>query len=101
MKEKQIDILLNYEAYAVTIACCLRLFPCYSFRVSYLYKNVSVASFAVFLTASTRGRIPSILIEVTRYNVTAWTKEGKIILTIASIVGIFYIQVKLIKNKNT
>ncbi len=80
----------------------LRFFPFIPSGVVTFTAAIGEVSFIIFLFASSLGKIPSLLIEAySVHSVTAGTMEGKIILTIGSIVGIFYIWAKLVRKKNT
>ncbi|WP_010676512.1 TVP38/TMEM64 family protein [Bacillus timonensis] len=87
---------------AFMIILLLRLFPFIPSGVVTFTAAIGEVSFIVFLIASSLGKIPSLLIEVySVHHVTSGTMEGKIVLTIVSIVGILYILAKLVKKEHT
>jgi uncharacterized membrane protein YdjX (TVP38/TMEM64 family) len=102
-KHSLIDKLLSAKGKeAFMMILLLRLFPFIPSGVVTFTAAMGEVSLIIFLFASSLGKIPSLLIEAySVHNVTAGTMEGKIILTVVSVVGIMYIWAKLVRKKNT
>ncbi|MEH7225683.1 VTT domain-containing protein [Bacillus sp. JJ1566] len=77
----------------------LRLLPFMPSGLVTFASAMGKVSLIVFLFASSIGKIPALLIEAYSVNqVTNWTTEGKVILTILSMLGLIYIIRNLSKN---
>ncbi|MFD1778689.1 TVP38/TMEM64 family protein [Fredinandcohnia salidurans] len=102
-KHSLIDKLLSAKGKeAFMMILLLRLFPFIPSGVVTFTAAMGEVSFINFLFASSLGKVPSLLIEAySVHNVAAGTMEGKIILTVVSVVGILYIWAKLVRKKNT
>ncbi len=56
---------------------------------------IGEVSVMTFVFASSLGKVPALVIEAySVYHVTAWTAEGKLILTVVSISGVIYLLIK-------
>ncbi|MFT4412840.1 TVP38/TMEM64 family protein [Fredinandcohnia humi] len=86
---------------AFVLILSLRLLPFIPSGVVTFTAAVGEVSILIFILASTIGKIPALLLEAySVYHVTSITTEGKIIVTIVSLVGIVYLLGKLItKNR--
>ncbi|MEH7378914.1 VTT domain-containing protein [Bacillus sp. JJ1533] len=78
----------------------LRLLPFVPSGLVTFASAVGTVSLTVFLFASSIGKIPALLIEAYSVNqVTHWTTEGKLILSILSLVGLIFFMKKMKKNQ--
>ncbi|RFB15282.1 TVP38/TMEM64 family protein [Bacillus sp. HNG] len=78
----------------------LRLLPFIPSGLVTFASAVGTVSLIVFLFASSIGKIPALLIEAySVHQVTNWTTEGKLILSILSIVGLIYVIRNISKNQ--
>lgn len=78
----------------------LRLLPFVPSGLVTFASAVGKVSLIVFLFASSIGKIPALLIEAYSVKqVTNWTANGKLILSILAIVGLFYFMRNINKNQ--
>ncbi|MEH7235392.1 TVP38/TMEM64 family protein [Bacillus sp. JJ1562] len=92
-KYPQISKLLDTNGKdAFFLILSLRLLPFVPSGLVTFTSAIGEVSLIVFIFASSIGKIPSLLIEAYSVNqVTNWTTEGKLVLTILSIAGIIYL----------
>ncbi|MEH7385924.1 VTT domain-containing protein [Bacillus sp. JJ1521] len=78
----------------------LRLLPFVPSGLVTFASAIGTVSLIVFLFASSIGKIPALLFEAYSVNqVTNWTTEGKLILSILALVGLFYFVRSISKNQ--
>ncbi|WP_077620451.1 TVP38/TMEM64 family protein [Bacillus sinesaloumensis] len=78
------------DAFLLIIA--LRLFPFVPSGLVTFASAIGEVSFIIFIFSSSLGKLPALLLEAySVYHVTKWTAEGKLILTIISVVVIAYL----------
>lgn len=77
----------------------LRLFPFIPSGLVTFTAAIGEVSILLFVLASSLGKIPALVIEAySVYQVTSGTTQGKIILTVVSIVGLVMVLGKLVKK---
>jgi uncharacterized membrane protein YdjX (TVP38/TMEM64 family) len=75
---------------AFTLIFSLRLLPFVPSGLVTFAGAIGSVSIGIFAAASSLGKIPAMMLEAfTVYNITEWNREGKVILGVIALAGIY------------
>ncbi|WNB91346.1 VTT domain-containing protein [Bacillus sp. NEB1478] len=97
MKYPRVVKLLNARGKeAFTLIFSLRLLPFVPSGLVTFAGAIGTVSIGIFTAGSSLGKIPALILEAySVYNITEWNREGKIILGVIALIGIYGIVKKL------